>query len=414
NPAWIYYDIVTADRFGLGNRLSSANISKWTLYQIAQYCDQLVPDGRGGDGMEPRYTCNVYVQERNDAYTVLRDFAAIFRGMTCWNGEQIVVQADMPRDVDFTYTRANIVGKPRYSSSSSQVRYTNALVSWSDPDNAYADAMEPAFIPELVSRYSFNQLEMTAIGCTRQSEAHRKGLWGILTNNKDRVVEFDVGLDGRIPQPGYIIALADELLAGRVNGGRISAVNGRVITLDRDVDAKPGDRLQLNLPSGISQSRTIQAVNGRRQITVTTAYSETPERECVWAVESNDLFLQQYRVTGVKENGDATLTITGVSHDPDKFARIDTGAIIDQRPVSVLPAGNQSPPDDIVITSRSVVNQGISVETMQVNWSAVSGAIAYEAQWRRNDGNWINVPRSSTTSFEVSGIYAGRYLVRVR
>lgn len=414
NPAWIYYDIVTADRFGLGNRLSSANISKWTLYQIAQYCDQLVPDGRGGEGMEPRYTCNVYVQERNDAYTVLRDFAAIFRGMTCWNGEQIVVQADMPRDVDFTYTRANIVGKPRYSSSSSQVRYTNALVSWSDPDNAYADAMEPAFIPELVSRYSFNQLEMTAIGCTRQSEAHRKGLWGILTNNKDRVVEFDVGLDGRIPQPGYIIALADELLAGRVNGGRISAVNGRVITLDRDVDAKPGDRLQLNLPSGISQSRTIQAVNGRRQITVTTAYSETPERECVWAVESNDLFLQQYRVTGVKENGDATLTITGVSHDPDKFARIDTGAIIDQRPVSVLPAGNQSPPDDIVITSRSVVNQGISVETMQVNWSAVSGAIAYEAQWRRNDGNWINVPRSSTTSFEVSGIYAGRYLVRVR
>ncbi|HID3139305.1 TPA: TipJ family phage tail tip protein [Klebsiella pneumoniae] len=414
NPAWIYYDIVIADRFGLGNRLSSANISKWTLYQIAQYCDQLVPDGRGGDGMEPRYTCNVYVQERNDAYTVLRDFAAIFRGMTCWNGEQIVVQADMPRDVDFTYTRANIVGKPRYSSSSSQVRYTNALVSWSDPDNAYADAMEPAFIPELVSRYSFNQLELTAIGCTRQSEAHRKGLWGILTNNKDRVVEFDVGLDGRIPQPGYIIALADELLAGRVNGGRISAVNGRVITLDRDVDAKPGDRLQLNLPSGISQSRTIQAVNGRRQITVTTAYSETPERECVWAVESNDLFLQQYRVTGVKENGDATLTITGVSHDPDKFARIDTGAIIDQRPVSVLPAGNQSPPDDIVITSRSVVNQGISVETMQVNWSAVSGAIAYEAQWRRNDGNWINVPRSSTTSFEVSGIYAGRYLVRVR
>ncbi|MDH2712336.1 DUF1983 domain-containing protein, partial [Klebsiella quasipneumoniae] len=192
------------------------------------------------------------------------------------------------------------------------------------------------------------------------------------------------------------------------------AVNGQVITLDRDVDAKPGDRLQLNLPSGISQSRTIQAVNGRRQITVTTVYSETPERECVWAIESDDLFLQQYRVTGVKENSDATLTITGVAHDPDKFPRIDTGAIIDQRPVSVLPAGNQSPPDDIVITSRSVVNQGISVETMQVNWSAVSGAIAYEAQWRRNDGNWINVPRSSTTSFEVSGIYAGRYLVRVR
>ncbi|MCE0060706.1 carbohydrate binding domain-containing protein [Klebsiella pneumoniae] len=414
NPAWIYYDIVVSDRFGLGDRLTSVNISKWALYPIAQYCDQLVPDGRGGDGMEPRYICNVYVQERNDAYTVLRDFAAIFRGMTCWSGEQIIVQADMPRDVDFNYTRANIIGSPRYSSSTSKARYTNALVSWSDPDNAYADAMEPAFIPELVSRYSFNQLEVTAIGCTRQSEAHRKGLWGILTNNKDRMVEIDVGLDGRIPQPGYIIGLGDERLAGRVNGGRISAVNGRVITLDRDIDAKEGDRLHLNLPSGISQARTIQSVNGRRQVTVTTGYSETPEAECVWIVEYTDLVPQQYRVIGVKDNNNGTLTITGVAHDPDKFARIDTGAIIDQRPVSVLPAGNQSPPDDIVITSRSVVNQGISVETMQVNWSAVSGAIAYEAQWRRNDGNWINVPRSSTTSFEVSGIYAGRYLVRVR
>lgn len=414
NPAWIYYDIVVSDRFGLGDRLTSANISKWALYPIAQYCDQLVPDGRGGDGMEPRYICNVYVQERNDAYTVLRDFAAIFRGMTCWSGEQIIVQADMPRDVDFNYTRANIIGSPRYSSSTSKSRYTNALVSWSDPDNAYADAMEPAFIPELVSRYSFNQLEVTAIGCTRQSEAHRKGLWAILTNNKDRMVEIDVGLDGRIPQPGYIIGLGDERLAGRVNGGRISAVNGRVITLDRDIDAKEGDRLHLNLPSGISQARTIQSVNGRRQVTVTTAYSETPEAECVWIVEYTDLVPQQYRVFGVKDNNNGTLTITGVAHDPDKFPRIDTGAIIDQRPISVIPPGNQAPPDGILLTSFSVVNQGISVETLQANWDAVQNAIAYEAQWRRNDGNWINVPRSSTTSFEVSGIYAGRYLVRVR
>ncbi|EPQ5267489.1 TipJ family phage tail tip protein [Klebsiella aerogenes] len=414
NPAWIYYDIVVSDRFGLGDRLTSANISKWALYPIAQYCDQLVPDGRGGDGMEPRYICNVYVQERNDAYTVLRDFAAIFRGMTCWSGEQIIVQADMPRDVDFNYTRANIIGSPRYSSSTSKSRYTNALVSWSDPDNAYADAMEPAFIPELVSRYSFNQLEVTAIGCTRQSEAHRKGLWAILTNNKDRMVEIDVGLDGRIPQPGYIIGLGDERLAGRVNGGRISAVNGRVITLDRNIDAKEGDRLHLNLPSGISQARTIQSVNGRRQVTVTTAYSETPEAECVWIVEYTDLVPQQYRVFGVKDNNNGTLTITGVAHDPDKFPRIDNGAIIDQRPISVIPPGNQAPPDGILLTSFSVVNQGISVETLQANWDAVQNAISYEAQWRRNDGNWINVPRSSTTSFEVSGIYAGRYLVRVR
>ncbi|HCO4648507.1 TPA: host specificity protein J [Escherichia coli] len=414
NPAWIFYDLVVSDRFGLGHRLTAANIDKWTLYQVAQYCDQMVPDGKGGNGTEPRYTCNVYIQDRNDAYTVLRDFAAIFRGMTYWGGDQIVALADMPRDVDYSYTRANVVGgRFTYSSSTTKTRYTTALVSWSDPGNAYADAMEPVFEQALVARYGFNQLEMTAIGCTRQSEANRKGRWGILTNNKDRVVSFDVGLDGNIPQPGYIIAVADELLSGKVMGGRISAVNGRVIKLDRVADAAAGDRLILNLPSGASQSRTIQAVNGE-SVTVTTAYSETPQAEAVWVVESDELYAQQYRVVSVSDNDDGTFSITGAWHDPDKYARIDTGAIIDQRPVSVIPPGNQSPPDNIVISSFSVVQQNISVETMRVSWDQAQNAIAYEAQWRRNDGNWVNVPRSSTTSFDVPGIYAGRYLVRVR
>ncbi|MBU5667909.1 phage tail protein [Enterobacteriaceae bacterium S32_ASV_15] len=414
NPAWIFYDLVVSDRFGLGNRLTAANIDKWTLYQVAQYCDQPVPDGKGGSGTEPRYTCNVYVQERNDAYTVLRDFAAIFRGMTYWGGDQIVALADMPRDVDYSYTRANVVnGRFTYSGSTTKTRYTTALVSWSDPGNAYADAMEPVFEQELAARFGTNQLEMTAIGCTRQSEANRKGRWGILTNNKDRVVSFDVGLDGNIPQPGYVIAVADELLSGKVMGGRISAVNGRVIKLDRVADAAPGDRLILNLPSGASQSRTIQAVNGE-SVTVTTAYSETPQAEAVWVVESDELYAQQYRVVSVSDNDDGTFSITGAWHDPDKYARIDTGAIIDQRPVSVIPPGNQSPPDNIVISSFSVVQQNISVETMRVSWDQAQNAIAYEAQWRRNDGNWVNVPRSSTTSFDVPGIYAGRYLVRVR
>ncbi|HCL5691555.1 TPA: host specificity protein J [Citrobacter freundii] len=414
NPAWIFYDLVITDRFGLGNRLSAANIDKWTLYQVSQYCDQPVPDGKGGSGTEPRYTCNVYVQERNDAYTVLRDFAAIFRGMTYWGGDQIVALADMPRDVDYAYTRANVIdGRFTYSSSTTKTRYTTALVSWSDPGNAYADAMEPVFEQPLVARYGFNQLEMTAIGCTRQSEANRKGRWGILTNNKDRVVSFDVGLDGNIPQPGYIIAVSDELLSGKVMGGRISAVNGRVIKLDRVADAAAGDRLIINLPSGASQSRTIQAINGE-SVTVTTAYSETPQAEAVWVVESDELYAQQYRVVGVSDNDDGTFSITGAWHDPDKYARIDTGAIIDQRPVSVIPPGNQSPPANIVISSFSVVQQNISVETMRVSWDQAQNAIAYEAQWRRNDGNWVNVPRSSTTSFDVSGIYAGRYLVRVR
>lgn len=414
NPAWVFYDLVVTDRFGLGNRLTAANIDKWTLYQVAQYCDQPVPDGKGGSGTEPRYICNVYVQNRNEAYTVLRDFAAIFRGMTYWGGDQIVALADMPRDIDYTYTRANVIdGQFVYSSSTTKTRYTTALVSWSDPDNAYADAMEPVFEQSLVARYGFNELELTAIGCTRQSEANRKGRWGILTNNKDRVVTFSVGLDGNIPQPGYVIAVADEMLSGKVTGGRISSVNGRVITLDRVADITPGNRLIVNLPSGVSQARTVQAVNGRA-ITVTTAYGETPQAECVWVAESDELYAQQYRVVSVADNNDGTFTISGAYHDPDKYARIDTGAIIDQRPVSVVPPGNQHAPENIIISSFSVVQQGISVETMRASWDQAPNAIAYEAQWRRNDGNWVNVPRSSTTSFDIPGIYAGRYLVRVR
>ncbi|HDX8900297.1 TPA: DUF1983 domain-containing protein [Klebsiella michiganensis] len=414
NPAWIFYDLIVSDRFGLGNRLTSENIDKWTLYQVARYCDEPVPDGKGGEGTEPRYLCNVYVQDRNDAYTVLRDFAAIFRGMTCWSGDRVIALADMPRDIDYTYTRANVInGRFHYASSSSKTRYTNALVSWSDPENEYADAMEPVFEQPLVARYGFNQLELTAIGCTRQSEANRKGRWGILTNNKDRVVTFSVGLDGNIPQPGYIIAVADEMLAGKVNGGRTREVDGCVITLDRKTEAKAGDRLLLNLPSGGTQGRTIESVDGH-VVTVTAEYAERPEPECVWAIESDSLRVQQYRVVGVKDNNDSTFTISAAAHDPDKYARIDSGAIIDSRPISVIPPGKQSAPANIVVESYSVVNQGISVETLQVHWTAGKNAIAYEAQWRRNEGNWINVPRSSVASFDVSGIYGGRYIVRVR
>lgn len=414
NPAWVFYDVVTADRFGLGERLTAENIDIWTLYQVAQYCDQEVPDGKGGNGTQPRYLCDVYVQNRNDAFTVLRDFAAIFRGLTYWGGDQLVAMADMPRDVDYIYTRANVIdGRFTYSSSTAKSRYSTALVSWSDPANQYADAMRPVFESDLVARYGVNQLEITAIGCTREAEADRKGRWGILTNNKDRICTWAVGLDGNIPQPGYIVAVADELLSGKVMGGRISEVNGRALTLDRAPDAAVNDRLLVNLPSGITQGRTIQAVAGN-VVTVTAAFSETPQAECVWCVESDELYAQQYRVTSVADNGDGTYSIAGVQHDPDKYARIDTGAIIDERPTSVIPAGNQKPPANVVIDAFDMVSQGINYQTMRATWDVAEGAIAYEAQWRRDDNNWINVPRSSTTSFEVPGIYSGRYQVRVR
>ena len=412
NPAWIYYDIILNERFGLGQRIDATQIDKWELYRIAQYCDQQVPDGKGGSGTEPRFRCNVYIQDRNDAWTVLRDLAGIFRGMTYWGDNKMYVLADMPRDVWHIYNHASVVeGKFTFADPSETTRNTAALVNWSDPANHYKDTPEPVYDSDLAMRFDYRQLEMTAIGCTRQSEANRRGRWALLTNGIGEVVTFSTGMD--VPPVGEVIGVAANELAGRTIGGRVSAVNGRNITLDRAADVKAGNRLFLNLPSGTAQARTVQAVNGNT-VTVTTPYSETPEAECNWGVDSDDLFIALFRVTGTRDNNDGTFEVTGTTYNPDIYSAVDTGARLDERPVSVIPPGVQAPPGNIVVDSYSTVNQNIAITTMRVAWDAVQGAVAYEAEWRRDSGNWISVPRTSSLGFEVQGIYSGRYLVRVR
>ncbi|CAI1867875.1 Domain of uncharacterised function (DUF1983) [Serratia marcescens] len=417
NPAWVFYDLLINDRYSIGERIKAENLvmTKFDLYAIAQYCDQLVPDGRGGDGLEPRFLCDAYIQSQEEAWTVLRDFANIFRGMTYWAKNSMNALADMPRDLDYTYTRANVKdGEFRNSSASEKTHYSMAMVSWADPANGYQDAVAPVFENALIRRYNIKQADITAIGCTRETEAIRRGRWLLLTNDKDRVINFTVGMDGNIPLPGYIIGVADETLAGRPLGGRISAVSGRNITLDRESSAAVGERLIVNLPSGKSQARTIQAVNGRI-VTVTTEYSEAPVAECVWAVDASDLAIQLFRVTGVTENEDGvSFDITAIEHDPNKYARIDTGARIEDRPITVIPPGVQPPPKNVAISSFSTINQNIAVTTLRVTWEPAESAIAYEAEWRRDNGNWIPAARTSTQGFEVPGIYAGRYQARVR
>ncbi|HDR2818178.1 TPA: DUF1983 domain-containing protein, partial [Enterobacter asburiae] len=412
NPAWIYYDIILNERFGLGQRIDATQIDKWELYRIAQYCDQLVPDGKGGSGTEPRFRCNVYIQDRNDAWTVLRDLAGIFRGMTYWGDNKMYVLADMPRDVWHIYNHASVVeGKFTFADPSETTRNTAALVNWSDPANHFKDTPEPVYDNDLAMRFDYRQLEMTAIGCTRQSEANRRGRWALLTNGIGEVVTFSTGMD--VPPVGEVIGVAANELAGRTIGGRVSAVNGRNITLDRAADVKAGNRLFLNLPSGTAQARTVQAVNGNT-VTVTTPYSETPEAECNWGVDSDDLFIALFRVTGTRDNNDGTFEVTGTTYNPDIYSAVDTGARLDERPVSVIPPGVQAPPGNIVVDSYSTVNQNIAITNMRVAWDSVQGAVAYEAEWRRDSGNWISVPRTSSLGFEVQGIYSGRYLVRVR
>ncbi|EQL41881.1 TPA: phage tail protein [Pseudomonas aeruginosa] len=414
NPVWHTYDIVTNDRFGVGKRIKAWMVDRWEMYRISQYCDQLVPDGKGGQ--EPRHTCNLNLQSRAGAWELLRDLTAIYRGMAYWAQGQLKIQADIPRatDVDFAYTRANVIdGRFSYGSASERTRYSRALVSYDNPANNYDTDVAVATDKRLQRRYGDNPVEVAAIGCTRESEAQRRGKWAILTNSQDRTVTFRTGMDGAIPLPGWVIPVADALLAGREIGGRISAVAGRVITLDRDTQVKAGDRLFLNLPSGKAEARSVQSVAGRA-VTVTTAYSETPLPELVWTLEADDLAVPLYRVMKVSQPERGVFEITALQYEPGKFSAIDTGAKLESRPISVIPITTVAPPASVTLTSHYQFDQGLAVSTMTIAWPAVEGAVAYDVEWKKDSGNWIRLPRTGTTSVDVTGIYAGGYLARVR
>lgn len=413
NPAWVFYDILLSVRYGLGRRISAAQVDKWTLYQIGQYCDSSVSDGAGG--MEPRLLCDLYLASRADAWTVLMDLANIFRGMIGWYNGMLTVDADMPRamDPDFVFNKSNIVGSVSFSSSSEKSNYSAAIVTYSNPANHYSDDQASVMVRDLSERFGFNVYEMSAVGCTRNSDGQRRGLWAIETNRDDNAVEFKTGKEGRIPRPGKIIGLSNGRQTGRANGGRVSAVSGKKITLDRLTTAKAGDMLIINLPSGIAQGRPVASVSGRA-VTVTTEYSETPSVEAAWVLNQSDLVIQQFRVKRVTINDDKTVTIAGIAYNPNKYAAIDSGAVVEAPPVTVVPPRGQSAPTNITISTSYRVEQGIGITTMEVTWDRVNNAVAYEAQWRQNGGEWINVPRTGNTRFTVDGIYAGAYLVRVR
>ncbi|MBV1814536.1 phage tail protein [Pseudomonas viridiflava] len=414
NPAWVTYGICTEDRFGLGKRIKPWMVDKWELYRISQYCDQAVPNGVGG--MEPRFLCDMNLQGKAEAWSLLRDIAGIYRGMTYWAQGQLVMQADMPRaqDFDYVFTRSNVIdGKFSYGSASAKTRYTRAIVSYDNPENNYDTDVIPYADLDLQRRFGDKPTELTAIGCTRASEAQRRGKWVVLSNSQDRTVSFTTGREGAIPMPGYIIPIADSLLAGREIGGRISAAAGRVVTLDRDTLAKAGDRLIINLPSGKAEGRTVQSVSGRA-VTVTTSYSEAPTPQLQWALDADDLSIPLYRVLSTKRSAEGQYAITALQYNPSKFAFIDTGARLEERPISVIPITVVPAPASVTVSSTTAIAQGLAVTTMTISWPAVVGAVSYDVEWRRDNGNWIKVQRTGATSVDITGIYAGGYLARVR
>lgn len=414
NPAWIYYDICTSKRYALGDRLTSAMLDKWSLYRLAQYCDQMVDDGKGGK--EPRFTCNVYLQSTEDAYVILSKLAGVFRAISYWDGNSIVCDADIPQDTYFTYTRANVIdGMFEYSGTRARDRHTVAKVAWDNPANHYKT--EYAYVRDeaAIAKLGVRIAEIDAWGCTSEGQAQRAGLWALKSEQLEtRTVSFKVGLDGYIPQPGRVIEIADELFAGRANGGRISAVSTdrKVITLDRDdVVCRAGDRLVVNGENGKAQARIVSSKIGRK-VTVTVAF-DSVAAENVWVIDAQDLKTMKFRVMSITQDDKHQFSITGLQYESAKYNAIDFGAFIDERPISIINPTVQAPVESVSITSETMVQQGLAVETMVISWPQAQGATKYQVEWRKDDGTWIKLPITGNNSAEVSGIYAGNYEARV-
>lgn len=441
NPAWVFYDLVTNDRYGLGERIPAGWLDKWSLYQIGRYCDELVDDGFGGK--EPRLTCNAYLQTAADAYRVVQDFASVFRGMAYWANASVFAVADMPSDPIYTFSSANVIdGKFSYTGSALNTRYTVALVSWCDLTDMGRQKVEYVENREGIARYGIKQVEVTAFGCTSRGQANRVGKWLLLTSQLEtRGVTFSVGLEHCQIRPGSIIRIADPNLAGRRIGGRIKEATASRIIFDVAPTVRPGDRLTVNLPSGKSETRTVVSAMGDPLTLDSSAYSydstaltadmvsvpgtpihlvleapfsEVPEPECVWTLESAELSAQTFRVLRIELKDGLLANISAIQHEPGKFDAVDFGTRLDHPPISVVPPGVQSPPTEPKVSSYYIVAQGIANHTAVFEWKAPDSATAYEVQWRRDNSDWINLPRTGYTRVEVPNIYAGGFTFRVR
>ncbi|MER1524276.1 host specificity protein J [Enterobacter hormaechei] len=426
NPAWIWFDVLTEPRFGLGRRVTAQMLDKWELYRIAQRCDQKVPDGKGGDGTEPRFMFDVYIQSQADAWQVIKDIAAGFNGMTFWGNNMFNVVSDMPADTSKLQilTRASVVGKPVYSSGSEKTRFSSALINFSDPDNHYQDRTTAVMFPDLVKQFKFKQTQITAIGCTRESEAQRRGGWAVYSNSLDRIITLQTGLDGYVYVPGTVFAFADERLSGRVYGGRITGYNAglKAVTTDRGTSAVAGDTLMIRTQGGTVESRVIQAVNGT-QLVVATPFTAAPLPNAVFVIDAGQLRLQYFRVTNLRFNDEEnTFTITGAEYNASKYDAVDNNARLDTPPISLIPTGLVNQPTNIAVSSYDAVRQGQRVATLTASWDAPVDkngkpqvdVIAYRVQWKRGDNEWVNVPETGLRNIEVPGIFEGDYLVRVR
>lgn len=416
NPVWHFYNTCIEKRYALGHHINSSMIDKWDCYRLAQWCDQLVSDGKGGQ--EPRFRVNVYQQNQEDAWAFLQRLAGVFRAFIYWDGTAIRLEADVPQDVEFVYTQANVIeGSFEYNGTRKRDRHSVAYIKYDNPANLYKTETVVVSDDEAIQKYGINPLNIDAWGVTSEAQAQRAGLAALISEKYEtRLVTFKVGLDGYCPRPGRVFGVADYLFAGRMNGGRVSAISANLksVTLDRDdVIAQAGDRLVINGENGKAQARIVESISGR-VVNVTFAFDENSvAAQNIWAIDAQDLATMKFRCISITQDEDHQFTITGLQYNAAKFNAIDFGAVIDERPISVINPTVQKPVESVTLSTQDMVQQGMTVATMNIVWPQVEGAVKYQVEWRKDDGSWMKLPITGNNSVEVQGIYSGNYQAKV-
>ncbi|EFM9656462.1 phage tail protein, partial [Escherichia coli] len=422
NPAWCLWDMLTHPRYGMGKRLGAADVDKWALYAIGQYCDQRVPDGFGGT--EPRMTFNAYLSQQRKAWDVLSDFCSAMRCMPVWNGQTLTFVQDRPSDVVWPYTSSDVVVDDngvgfRYSFSALKDRHTAVEVNYTDPQNGWQTSTELVEDPEAILRYGRNLLKMDAFGCTSRGQAHRAGLWVIKTGLLEtQTVDFTLGSQGLRHTPGDIIEICDNDYAGTLTGGRVLSIDAasRTLTLDREVTLPETGAATVNLINGSGKpvSVAITAHPAPDRIQVSTL-PDGVETYGVWGLSLPSLRRRLFRCVSIRENTDGTFAITAVQHVPEKEAIVDNGAHFD---------GDQSG------TLNSVIPPAVQHLTVEV--SAADGQYLAQAKWDTprvvkgvrfslrltsgsgEDSRLVTTAITADTAHRFSGLPLGEYTLTVR
>lgn len=424
NPAWIVYDIILHKRFGIGRRIPSSFLNKWTMYSIAQRCDELVTNADGTQNR--RYTCNVYIQKREHAWIVIRDLASIFNGMVSYSNMQLQFAQDAPAEVRHVVTNDDVVnGTFEYSYGSMANRRGIAMVTFDDPKAHYKTQTTVAQIKDLVERYGVEPLEVSGIGCTDEYEAQRRGLWALLSNTNDMQISYRVGLSGIKYLIGDVVGIANRYVQGGQFGGRVAGASGTTITSDRMISdhVAIGDRVIVRQAgSDGTYNRVINAIAAdRMSFTVDGANLDIQSGE-VFLLDTKVLAPELIRITKITYNEqDNNFTVTGLQYSHSKYLQVDTGARIEDRPTSLIPTGQVQAPANVVAEGYSIVNQGIRSANVNCSWFTVDQAVSYDIQVRRTSQSngqwsqgWTNLASQSSTSVDLTNVLTGTYQFRVR